>query len=345
MSSETAIDFVPLKSSRFRAEREATWKALEALLAKTEGGRTGRLSDAELLELPKLYRATLSSLSVARATSLDQSVIQYLESLSERAYYTLYGARQPLWKRFADYLLHGWPEAVRAIWPELVVATAITLIAAVIGAAFVVSDPDWFYAFVNEGLAGERNPAASRETLESVIYTTDEEKEESALGAFAAFLFQHNSRVAIMAFALGFAFGIPTIFLLLQNGFMLGAFIGLHMNKNLGVEIGGWLSVHGTTEIGAIILAGAGGLHIGRKVAFPGRRTRLASAAESGDVGARVLGGVVIMLFIAGLLEAYPRQLVDSDAIRYAIGWGLFALWCAYFFIPRRRAATAMAAS
>ena len=341
MPSDAAITSVSLKSSRFRAERQADWKALEALLAKTAGGRTGRLSDAELLDLPRLYRAALSSLSVARATSLDQSVIRYLESLCERAYYTLYGAREPLWKRFANYLVHGWPAAVRAIWPELLVAVGVTMLAAVLACAFVMHDPEWFYSFVDAGLADERTPAASRETLEAVIYTSDDDKKNGAFAQFAAYLFSHNSRVAILAFALGFAFGIPTLFLLIQNGLMLGAFIGLHMNKQLGVEIGGWLSVHGTTEIGAILLAGAGGLHIGRKVAFPGRRTRLASAAASGDIGARVLGGVVIMLLIAGFLEAYPRQLVDDDLTRYAIGWGLFALWCVYFFTPRRREAAA----
>ena len=336
MSSEPSIGTLRLKSSRFRDERQGDWSALEALLGKAEGGRTGRLSDADLLELPRLYRSALSSLSVARATSLDQSVIRYLESLCERAYYVLYGAREPIWRRFAGYLTHGWPSAVRAIWPELLVALAVTLLAALLGASFVLSDPEWFYAFVNEGLAGERNPSASRETLEEVIYTSDSQKAQGGLGVFAASLFSHNSRVAILAFALGFAFGIPTLLLLVQNGLMLGAFVALHMNRQLGVEIGGWLSVHGTTEIGAIVLAGAGGLHIGRKVAFPGQRTRLASLAASGDVGARVLGGVVIMLFFAGLLEAYPRQLVDSDAVRYAIGWGLFVAWCAYFFVPRR---------
>ena len=333
--SSSAPTTLSLKSSRFRSERQDSWQALERLLSKTAGGRTGGLTDAELLELPKLYRAALSSLSVARATSLDQGVITYLESLCERAYYTLYSGREPLWRRALRFLTHGWPEAVRAIWPELLVATFITLGAAVLGAGFVLSDPEWFYSFVGEGLADTRTPAADRETLEAVIYTSDDQKAQGGFGAFAAYLFSHNSRVAILAFALGFAFGIPTVFLLIQNGLMLGAFIALHMRKDLGMEIGGWLSVHGTTEIGAIILAGAGGLHIGRKVAFPGHRTRLASAAASGDVGARVLGGVVIMLFIAGLLEAYPRQLVDSDAIRYAIGWGLFVLWCAYFFLPR----------
>ena len=50
-------------------------------------------TDEELLAIPVLYRATLSSLSVARATSLDHSLIDYLESLSTRAYFFVYGAR------------------------------------------------------------------------------------------------------------------------------------------------------------------------------------------------------------------------------------------------------------
>ena len=46
--------------------------------------------------------------------------------------------------------------------------------------------------------------------------------------------------------------------------------------------------------------------------------------------------GVVVMLFVAGLLEGFGRQLITSDAARYAIGGGMLALWLAYFYLPRR---------
>src|SRR5271156_1385851 len=82
-----------LKSFRFRAEREADWRRLETLLNKAEGRSAAALSDEELLAMPVLYRATLSSLSVARATSLDQSLVDYLESLATRAYFFVYGTR------------------------------------------------------------------------------------------------------------------------------------------------------------------------------------------------------------------------------------------------------------
>lgn len=323
-----------LRSRRFRVEREADWRELERLLRKIDRFGTRRLTDDELLALPTLYRSALSSLSVARATSLDQSVIVYLESLSERAYYSLYGTKPPIWKRALYFLKTGWPEAVRAVWPELLISFSILLLACLLSLSFVLNDPEWFYSFADASLAGERTPAATREQLLDVIYTDPEDA--SGLGIFATALFSHNSGIAILAFALGFAFGIPTIILLIQNGLMLGAFIALHIQKGLGYEIGGWLTVHGTTEIFAIVLAGAGGLHIGRSVAFPRQLSRLQSAAKAGDVGGRVLGGVVIMLFVAGLLEAYPRQLISSDEVRYIIGLTMLALWLAYFFVPRR---------
>ena len=57
---------------------------------------------------------------------------------------------------------------------------------------------------------------------------------EGWLMTFATYLFTHNSQIAIFAFALGFAFAVPTILLILYNGLMLGAFFGLPASPILG---------------------------------------------------------------------------------------------------------------
>jgi uncharacterized membrane protein SpoIIM required for sporulation len=95
--------------------------------------------------------------------------------------------------------------------------------------------------------------------------------------------------------------------------------------------------IHGSTELSAIILAGAAGLHIGRAVAFPGDRSRLAAAGDAGRRGALVMIGVVIMLLAAGLLEGFARQLITADSARYAIAAAMFALWVVYFALGGRR--------
>jgi bacteriorhodopsin len=45
--------------------------------------------------------------------------------------------------------------------------------------------------------------------------------------------------------------------------------------------------------------------------------------------------GVVLMLIVAGLLEAFARQLVDNTGGRLAIGGVMLVLWCGYFFVWR----------
>ena len=321
-----------LKSHRFRTAREQSWRELEFILKAIEGRGMKSLSDEQIVALPRLYRSTLSSLSVARATSLDQGVITYLESLSARAYYILYGSQVSLGKRISSFFLRDWPLAAKALWKETAISAALTLLAAVLAFILVKNNPDWFYTFMPDSMAQGRTPAASAETLRDTLY---HDGDESGLGIFASYLFSHNSKVAMFAFALGFAFCIPTAILLLYNGFILGSFIAIFSEKELGFEVGGWLIIHGATEIFAIILAGAAGMHIGKAVAFPGELTRTESASKAGGTASLLMAGVIIMLFFAGLLEGFGRQLITNDLLRYGIGLGTLTMWLLYFYGPR----------
>jgi uncharacterized membrane protein SpoIIM required for sporulation len=325
-----------LKSARFRAEREADWRRLDALLAKVDRVGPQGLGRDELLEIPLLYRQALSSLSVARSISLDRSLTDYLESLCTRAYFFVYGARSRWGERIARFFRRDWPAAVQALWRETLAAFTISAVATVAAYVLVRSDPDWFHSFVAPQLAAGRDPTATTEFLRQTLY--DRPKLAEGLTALSAFLFTHNAQVALFAFALGFALCLPTAALMVANGGMLGAFVALFAMRGLAVESTGWLLIHGTTELFAIVLSGASGFSIGWAVAFPGARTRVDAAAEAGRRAATVMAGVVVMLFAAGLLEGFGRQLVQDDPARYAIAAAMLAGWLVYFYWPRRRA-------
>ncbi len=323
-----------LKSWRFRAEREADWRRLETLLAKAETGGAARLKRDELLEIPLLYRQALSSLSVARSISLDQSLTAYLEGLCTRAYFVVYGARTRLPERLAAFFLRDWPNAVRALWRETLVSFLLSAIATVVAYVLVRRDSEWFHSFVNVGLAAGRDPSATTAYLRATLYSKPSANE--GLSALATFLFTHNAQIALFAFALGFALCLPTAALMVLNGAMLGAFLALFISRDLGVEATGGLMIHGTTELFAIVLAGAAGFSIGWAVAFPGDRTRVDAAGEAGRRAATAMAGVVVMLFVAGLLEGFGRQLIQLDLARYSVAGGMLVFWLAYFYWPRR---------
>jgi uncharacterized membrane protein SpoIIM required for sporulation len=286
------------------------------------------------MALPILYRGALSSLSVARETSLDLELVTYLEGLCARAYFFIYGVRTSPGRRIRAFLVHDWPAAVASLWRETLIALLLLAVGTAAGYLLVANDPSWFSAFVPEDLADGRDFNASAAKLRSTLYDGGS---EGALAIFAAALFTHNSQVAIFCFALGFAFGVPTALLLLYHGAMLGAFFALFVSHGLGWELGGWLIIHGSTEMYAIVIAGAAGLRIGWSVVFPGTATRLAAASTAGKTAATAMVGVVLMLLVAGLLEGFGRQLVTSGVVRYAIGGGMLLLWLGFFYLPGRR--------
>lgn len=329
------IESAALRSDRFRLEREGEWRRLEDILARMERGGLKRIADDDLVALPALYRTAASSLSVARETSLDAATLAYLEALVQRAWFQVYGPRQGFVRWLRGFLMGGWSRAVRALWLDICIALFVMVAGTVVGWLLVARDEAWYYRLFPAGGGDPRVPGATREQLlESLSY----KEGEFGLAGFAAQLFSNNSGVCILAFALGFAFGIPSLMLLVHNMALLGALLWLFDGQGLTVELAAWLSVHGTTELFGILLSGAAGLHIGRAMAFPGKLPVLESAAAAGRRSAVVMVGVVIMMVVAALLEAFPRQLVEDTGSRFIIGGTMLIIWLSYFVLYRSAA-------
>lgn len=331
---DAAIEAAALRSDRFRQEREGDWKRLETIVRRMESGRIRSLSDQDVLDLPVLYRTVASSLSIARETSLDAATLRYLEALVQRAWFQVYGPRVGLWRWLMRFLGGGWSAAVRGIWLDLLIALAVMVAGAVVGWLLVAGDPEWYHTLVPGQFADTRVPGASREVLRATLFGNSE---RNGMSVFAAYLFSNNAQVSILAFALGFAFGVPSLLLLVQNMGTLGAMLWLFDSQGLMVDFIGWLSIHGTTELFAILLAGGAGLHIGRSIAFPGDRSVMQAAAEAGRRASVVMTGVVLMLVVAAMLEGFARQLVDTTPGRFAVGGFMLMAWLVYFFAFQRR--------
>jgi uncharacterized membrane protein SpoIIM required for sporulation len=329
------MDAPLVNATRFRQAHSADWERLDELVTRLEKKSMRSLSDDDLLELPALYRTTLSSLSVARDTSLDKALVTYLEQLSTRAYFQIYGVQTPARRQIARFFARSWPEAVRAIWRETLFCVLLTAGAALVSYFLIRSDPSWFYSMIPEGLAGGRDPSASAQSLRSTLY----DGQKDGLSLFATFLFTHNSQIAIFSFALGFAFAVPTVLLIIYNGLMLGAFVAVFAAKGLGFNVAAWLMIHGTTEIFAICISGAAGIRIGMAVAFPGRLSRMDAVVAAGRTAAIAMAGTVIMLAVAGLLEGVGRQTILNDGLRALIGATVLSGWLVYFYAWRPRSA------
>lgn len=326
-----------LRSARFRAGREEGWRTLESMVDRIEKDGIGTLTAGEVQQLPLLYRAAVSSLSVARTIVLDRNLLLYLENLCLRAYLAVYGPRTGILHSFSEFALRGFPRAVRAIRRHLAVALLVMAAGVIAGYVLVMNDMSYYSMFVPESLAGGRGPASTREALlERELFAPWPGFVETFI-VFANSLFRHNTIVGIFCFGLGFALGVPTLVLLAYNGLVLGAFVALHASKNLTVECIGWLSIHGVTEILAVLLCAGAGLVVAEKIVFPGPLARLESLAVHGRSAASVAAGAVLLFFIAGILEGGFRQLINNTPGRFAFALATAALWYGYFTLVGRK--------
>jgi uncharacterized membrane protein SpoIIM required for sporulation len=277
-------------------------------------------------------------LSVARTIALDRNLLLYLENLALRAFLVVYGPRVDPVVGIRDFFVRELPQSVRAARWHILIATLALLVGTIAGFLLTWQDESWFTSLVPGALSGGRGPASTRADLLNKEIFAPWPGAVEAFGVFANVLFSHNSLIGIMTFGLGLAVGIPTIMLTVYQGLGLGAFIALHTNRDLTVEFLGWLSIHGVTELSALILFAAGGLLIAEKILFPGQYSRIDNLALHGRLAAQMAVGGILMLFVAAILEGGFRQLIQSTPLRFIIGFAIGALWLAYFSLSGRDA-------
>jgi uncharacterized membrane protein SpoIIM required for sporulation len=323
-----------LRSARFRREREPAWLRAEVLVTKAEKG-VGRMTYPEVLELSDLYQQVVNALSVARAISMDAALLAYLEALSARAYLVIHAPQESLSGLLTKLIRQDIPQTVRRAWVAVLIAFVALALGTVTAAVLVGRDPSWFYTFVPPGMGDGRTPDASTDYLRSTLYGEADGAE--MLSTFASFLFTHNTQIAIMIFAVGIFAMIPSFVLTFYNGLMVGAFWMAYHRHGLGYEVTGWLSIHGVTELTAVVMACAGGCQMGLAVILPGEMTRRAALKARGRDAVRLFGLAAIMLIVAAGIEGFLRQIVQSTEARLAIGWGMGAVWATWLGLSGRR--------
>lgn len=323
-------------SLTFRREREPEWNELDTLIARVLSSGLQTLSGAELRKMPVLYRRALTSLAVARKTALDRTLVEYLDALTARAYVAIYGSKRPRAFAFWNFFFERLPGNTLRLAPEIILATSLFVIGVIVAAALFQLDSHWYYAFMPEAMSGDRTPASSTESLRATLYDTSDK--DDFLAVFSSFLFVHNAGIGLVAFALGFAAGFPSAFLMFYNGLVLGAFGALFHSRGLLLSLLGWILPHGIPEIGAVILCGAAGMSVGRALMFPGRLSVRASLARAGRKAASVAAFAVLLFAYAGFFEGILRQLITDDRVRFLLA-GVNALLALFWMALGLRAA------
>jgi uncharacterized membrane protein SpoIIM required for sporulation len=148
----------------------------------------------------------------------------------------------------------------------------------------------------------------------------------------------NNIRVAFNCFVLGITLGIGTLYMMFQNGLMLGVFEYMFFHHGLGLQSILVIFIHGTLEISAIVIAGTAGLIIGKSILFPGTFTRIHSLMQGAKDAVKIIVSLVPIFITAAIFESYVTRHTGMSpwlSVSILIGSLAFILWY-YVFYPVR---------
>lgn len=302
---------------------------LAALVDRAGTGRLGLLTDAELLELSRLYRYAATRVSQYATEGRSPEAVARVAALTTRAHALLAApprrASEPWHRRAARHYLVDVPRAIRAEWKILAASFLILYGLAAVSWYAVARDLDDAWAlFSPEAVAVEIRQLEETKPGEPFRGNFTFGLDESS--RTAGMIMTHNMGVGVLFFASAL---VPPLYVLLlaTNGLMVGTYTGVAGHYGQAGNILSILMCHGTIELQAFVIAGAAGLALLRAWIAPGPWSRRHALRLESRRGWLLLSAVFPMLFVAGLIEGFVSPHAPTNArLAVAVGTGILLI-------------------
>lgn len=309
----------------FVTRHRADWARLDQLTT-----RRRRLSGAEIDELVTLYQRTTAQLSALQTAGLDPALAARLSSQLARARAAVSGAQSSTWQAIGRFVTVSFPVAAyRARWWWLGSALGSIIVAVLIGWE-VARSPALQASLLPRSAAANLVQHQFRH-----YYSTYDAR------SFSAGVWTNNAFVAAESILFGLLLGIPVLRVLYVNAKNVGVIGGLMAAHGRTGEFWSLILPHGMLELSAVFLAAGVGLRLGWTVIDPGPRPRSRAVAEEGRAMITVALGLVFVLAVSGLIEAFVTPSPLPTWARIGIGAIAEAAFLCYVIVLGRRAVAA----
>ncbi len=305
----------------FRALHGAEWQRLSDL------SRQRTLTGAEADELAHLNQRVAGQLSLVRTEAPDPALISHLSTVLGEARGKVAGSREFSMADVARFFTVSLPLAFyRVRWWTVAVAVAFIVIAVAAGWWFTQSPelraalgtPELFKNYANQAF----------EAYYSNYPAPD----------FAAQVWTNNAWIAFQGVGTGIT-GVWPAYILWGNAVGVGQAGGIMaMYGDLRVFFG-LILPHGLMELTAVFISIGAGLKLFWAWVSPGRRTRLSAVRDEGLQLILVALGLVLVLGVSALVEAFVTPSAMPTWAKITIGAAVLAGYWAYTLVLGGRAA------
>jgi uncharacterized membrane protein SpoIIM required for sporulation len=282
-----------MREAAFVKKNKDKWQLFEDALYNKTSLSPDKLSD--------LYVELTDDLSYAKTFYPKGNTLVYLNSIASTAHQKIYKTKKESKNRFISFFKTEFPLSFYKHQKQLLIAFSVFAFFSLVGAFSSANDVDFVRLILGDSYVNM--------TLENIekgdpmaVY-----KKANEVDMFIGITI-NNIRVAMFAFVLGILFSVGTLYIMMQNGIMLGSFLYFFYDKGLLWESSRTIWIHGTIEIAVIIIAGCAGLVLGNGLLFPETYSRLESFKRSMKDGLKIMVSTIPFFIIAGFLEGFVTR-------------------------------------
>ena len=279
--------------ARFIRLRRPLWDAFDGELAAARGMRNVGYDGLE--EMALRYRQVLHDHALAAARFPGTAAARRLQALALAGTRRLTGEGRRRTGAVA-FFLRTFPAAFQRQRDLILIALALFLLGALWGLAMAVLRPELGLLFL--GPDAVRGLEEGRLWTESLVTTVPPSVSSSGIAT-------NNITVALTSWGGGVLAGLVPLYIVLFNGLLLGAVVGVTLHYSMAGELLRFIAAHGILELTLILICSAAGLGIGRALVAAGDVPRpLALRAATRDALAVLLGCLPWFVVLA-LVEVF----------------------------------------
>ncbi len=321
-----------MKQKTFEQLREAHWSSFGEELDSFNQGYRMRNSE-RATDFVEEYQRLTRDLSVAKARGYSRRLIASLNALVVRGHNVIYVYRAGFFRAALQFLVSGFPGRVRRERGYVFVAAAMFMVPMLAMVFAIFQAPEWVYSVMSasqvSGLEAMYDPSAE---------SFGRERQSDSDFQMFGFYIMNNISIAFQLFASGLLFGLGSVAYLVFNGVAIGAATGHLLHAGYSQTFLSFVAGHGSFELTAIVLAGAGGMMLGHALIAPGEQSRLAALRLRARSAVEILLGAGFMLLIAAFIEAFWSSSSFVVAwVKYVVGITLWMVVLSYLIFSGRR--------
>ena len=310
-----------MTEEQFIQINSSTWKELETLFSKINKKGIKSLPSKEIKRFLHIFRLSSHHLAYVRTHYPKSNLAIYLNALVGKSHSHVYAVKKIAPGEFIKYIYYGFPKLLKEYSLYILSSFGFFALGGIIAMLMV---------YINVNNASFFLP---QQLLDSVS--------SGKMGGgqwnyplMSSIIMVNNISVALRAFVLGITLGLGTIYVLFQNGALLGALTTLVYMYGDPVNYWSLILPHGVIELTAIFIAGAAGLIIGKSILLPGEYSRKHSLIRGTKKAVSLIMGVAVMLIIAGIIEGFftPLAIPEASKLIFAAVTGVILV--GYFAIP-----------